>query len=154
MPLIFQDDRRRTIKIREEITFTSFSSYHLLVLTARVKSEKQAWLDSYKVAELVFFGKEADPTRMHRIYSGDFRTSGWEWTDDNKIKITYNCGTGCRATRVIGTDETLQISDRENTTILVRKIFLHSQPFVDEFEGFTGLLEAAADDKNQPSFYL
>lgn len=55
--------------------------------------------------------------RMNRIYSGDFRTSGWKWTDDNKIKITYNCGTGCRATRVISTDETLQISDKKNTTI-------------------------------------
>lgn len=55
--------------------------------------------------------------RMNRIYSGDFRTSGWEWTDDNKIKITYNCGTGCRATRVISTDETLQISDKKDTTI-------------------------------------
>lgn len=41
MPLIFEDNRKRTIKIREEITFTGFSSYYLIVLTARVKSEKQ-----------------------------------------------------------------------------------------------------------------
>lgn len=44
---------------------------------------------------------------MNRIYSGDFRTSDWKWTDDNKIKITYDCGTGCRATKIMGVDETV-----------------------------------------------
>lgn len=38
---VFEDSRKRMVKIKEEIKFTSFSSYHLIVLTARVKSEKQ-----------------------------------------------------------------------------------------------------------------
>ncbi|MBI5356009.1 hypothetical protein HZB78_00145 [Candidatus Collierbacteria bacterium] len=49
--------------------------------------------------------------RMNRIYSGDFRTSNWEWTDDNKINITYDCGTGCRATKIMGVDETVVHSE-------------------------------------------
>ena len=46
-----------------------------------------------------------------RVYSGDFRTSGWEWTNDSKIKITYNCGSGCQATKMINTNESVSIAD-------------------------------------------
>lgn len=49
--------------------------------------------------------------RMWRIYNGDFRTLGWEWTGNNKIKIFYNCGTGCKASKVIGLNESLSIAD-------------------------------------------
>lgn len=41
MQLIFEDRQRRVIKNREEIRFSSFSSFHLVVLTARARSEKQ-----------------------------------------------------------------------------------------------------------------
>ncbi|MDP2860206.1 MAG: cell wall hydrolase [bacterium] len=41
MRLIFEDKRKRVIKEKEEIKFSSFSSYHLIILTARAKSEKQ-----------------------------------------------------------------------------------------------------------------
>lgn len=41
MKLIFEDRRSRTIKTKEEIKFSSFSSYHLIIITARAKSEKQ-----------------------------------------------------------------------------------------------------------------
>ncbi|MBI3443721.1 hypothetical protein HY008_03545 [Candidatus Woesebacteria bacterium] len=49
--------------------------------------------------------------RMNRIYSGDFRSSNWKWTKDNKIEITYDCGTGCRATKIMGVDETVALSE-------------------------------------------
>ena len=41
MKLIFEDRHSRTIKTKEEIRFFSFSSYHLIIITARAKSEKQ-----------------------------------------------------------------------------------------------------------------
>ena len=41
MTLIYQDNKKRIIKGHEEIGFSSFSSFYLLVLTARVKGEKQ-----------------------------------------------------------------------------------------------------------------
>lgn len=41
MELIFADKKRRTIKGKEEIKFSSYSSYHLVVITARAKGEKQ-----------------------------------------------------------------------------------------------------------------
>lgn len=43
--------------------------------------------------------------RMHRIYTGDYRTLGWKWTEDNKIKISYNCGNACKTTRIINIDD-------------------------------------------------
>lgn len=55
--------------------------------------------------------------RMNRIYSGDFRTSNWKWTKDNKIEITYDCGTGCRATKIIGVDETVVHSENKDGLI-------------------------------------
>ncbi|MDP2860207.1 MAG: hypothetical protein Q8N98_00675 [bacterium] len=55
--------------------------------------------------------------KMYRIYTGDFRTSGWKWTDDNKIKITYDCGTGCRATKTMGVDETVVLSESKEGLI-------------------------------------
>lgn len=45
------------------------------------------------------------------VFTGDYRTLGWEWTKDNRIKILYNCGTGCKAVRVIGLDKTVLFSD-------------------------------------------
>lgn len=41
MKLIFEDRRSRTIKTKEKIKFSSFSSYHLIIITARTKNEKQ-----------------------------------------------------------------------------------------------------------------
>lgn len=55
--------------------------------------------------------------RMNRIYSGDFRTSHWKWTKDNKIEITYDCGTGCRATKMMGVDETTVHSENKEGLI-------------------------------------
>lgn len=55
--------------------------------------------------------------RMNRIYSGDFRTSNWKWTKDNKIEITYDCGTGCRATKMMGVDETTVHSENKEGLI-------------------------------------
>jgi len=41
MQLIYQDKQQKTIQGKEIITFPSFSSYHLIAITARAKSEKQ-----------------------------------------------------------------------------------------------------------------
>src|SRR3989344_5794953 len=41
MQLIFEDKQQKKIKREREITFSSFSSYHLIIITARAKSEKQ-----------------------------------------------------------------------------------------------------------------
>lgn len=41
MTLILEDKRARQIKSREEIGFSSFSSFHLVSIAARAKSEKQ-----------------------------------------------------------------------------------------------------------------
>lgn len=51
---------------------------------------------------------------MRRFYAGDFRTSGWEWTPDDKVEITYNCGTGCEGIKVMNIDETFLLSDEKN----------------------------------------
>jgi len=55
--------------------------------------------------------------KRNKIYSGSFRTSGWKWTENNRIEITHNCGTGCRATKVIGVNETLTMPDKEEGLI-------------------------------------
>lgn len=49
--------------------------------------------------------------RKDEVYKGDFRTLGWQWTDDGKIKIEWNCGTGCLASKVFGVDEQVSIAD-------------------------------------------
>lgn len=59
--------------------------------------------------ELFIMPKDGD--KEWRVFSGDFRTLGWEWTEDNRIKIFYNCGTGCRVSKVIGLDESLSVAD-------------------------------------------
>ena len=41
MKLIFEDKKKRIIRNQEEINFSSFSSFHLIVITARARSEKQ-----------------------------------------------------------------------------------------------------------------
>src|SRR3989344_1338430 len=41
MQLILEDKQKREAKAKEEISFSSFSSYHLIIITARTKSEKQ-----------------------------------------------------------------------------------------------------------------
>ncbi len=41
MQLVFEDKKKRVVKDKETVTFSSFSSYHLVEITARAKSEKQ-----------------------------------------------------------------------------------------------------------------
>ncbi len=55
--------------------------------------------------------------RMHRIFSGDYRTLGWEWTSDNSITIRYDCGTDCLATKVIGVHESASMADVQHEGI-------------------------------------
>ncbi|MBI5356010.1 cell wall hydrolase [Candidatus Collierbacteria bacterium] len=49
--------------------------------------EKQAWLDSYKTAELVFFGKEADPTDGANHFYVPSNQPKPDWADENKFTI-------------------------------------------------------------------
>lgn len=64
------------------------------------------------------FITELATDRMYRIYTGDFRTMDWKWTNDNKIKISYNCGTGCLSIRIIDLNEHVSLeSDRSGKWI-------------------------------------
>jgi len=49
-----------------------------------------------------------------KIYAGDSHTLGWEWTNNNKIKIDYDCGSGCLATKILGTNESVSITNYQN----------------------------------------
>lgn len=46
-----------------------------------------------------------------KVFSSDFRTLGWRWTSEGKIKISYNCGTSCLLSRVIDPDEYSYVND-------------------------------------------
>lgn len=52
MQLIFEDKCKRTVKRKEIIKFYSFSSYHLIAISARAKSEKQISQDTTDDEEL------------------------------------------------------------------------------------------------------
>lgn len=67
-----------------------------------------SYLDQDRYYELFVTDLTTDERR--KVFSGPPRTSGWEWTEESKIKIVYNCGTGCRATRVVRVDETVSIT--------------------------------------------
>lgn len=43
--------------------------------------------------------------KMHRIFTGDYRILDWEWTVDNQIKISYNCGNACKSIRTINVND-------------------------------------------------
>lgn len=49
-----------------------------------------------------------------KVYAGDSHTLGWEWTDDSKIKIEYDCGSGCLAIKIFNTDESVSIADYQD----------------------------------------
>ena len=48
--------------------------------------------------------------QIKNIYSGDFHTMGGKWINNNSIKISYDCGTGCLATKVIDINENVAIT--------------------------------------------
>lgn len=75
----------------------------------RATSYTGDYADTYHYYQV--FVTDLTNDRMYRIYSGDFRTSGWEWTNENKIKITYNCGTGCQAIKIMSADENVSLAD-------------------------------------------
>lgn len=39
--------------------------------------------------------------KIKKVYEGSFKTSGWEWVDDNEVLVYYGCGTECMVTFVI-----------------------------------------------------
>ena len=46
-----------------------------------------------------------------KVLSGDFRISDWKWTNDNQIKISYNCGTACRSTKIIKPHDSIVVGE-------------------------------------------
>lgn len=52
--------------------------------------------------------------KTKKIFSGDPRTSDLRWTEDNNIRIVYDCGTGCRATKIISVDDLVTYGDYAN----------------------------------------
>lgn len=70
MQLILEDKQRRVIKNREEIRFSSSSSFHLIAITARTKSRKQISKDATDDEDLVVkiddktFPKRTDTKRL------------------------------------------------------------------------------------------
>lgn len=69
----------------------------------------------YTYYQIFITNRETDETQ--RLYSSDFRTTDWKWTPSNKVKVIYNCGTGCRATKVIGVNESTAVSEEEQGMI-------------------------------------
>lgn len=69
----------------------------------------------YTYYQIFITNLETDETQ--RLYSSDFRTTDWKWTPNNKVKVVYNCGTGCRATKVIGVNESTAVSEEEQGMI-------------------------------------
>lgn len=51
---------------------------------------------------------------VKRIWTGDFRTLDWNWEKDNKIEVKYDCGSGCQATKILNTDESVSIADYQD----------------------------------------
>lgn len=39
--------------------------------------------------------------KEEKVYSGNYRTLGWEWTDTGQIKVSYNCGTNCLLSKIV-----------------------------------------------------
>lgn len=75
----------------------------------RIDSFSGDYADRYNYYQL--FVTDLRTYEENKIYSSDFRTSDWKWTADNKIEITYDCGTGCRATKIASVDETIVHSE-------------------------------------------
>ena len=69
-------------------------------------------VDYYNYYQL--FIRNLKTGHVTKLFSGDFRTADWKWTPNDKITITYNCGTGCRAIKTIMPDEVTLISDDIN----------------------------------------
>ncbi|MBI3559345.1 hypothetical protein HY085_03020, partial [Candidatus Gottesmanbacteria bacterium] len=39
--------------------------------------------------------------KEEKVYSGNYRTLGWEWTDTDQIKVSYDCGTSCLLSKIV-----------------------------------------------------
>lgn len=112
-------------QVSQTLSPTPFNKYQRLLLWSSQVSPNNLYLatsytgdykDRYHYYQV--FITEVSTDRMHRIYTGDYRTLGWEWTKDNKVKISYNCGTGCKSTRIIDVDEHVSLrSDRSDKWI-------------------------------------
>lgn len=78
----------------------------------RIDSFSGNYSDRYNYYQIFVTNLQAN--EIKRLYSGDFRTTDWKWTPDNKVKVVYNCGTGCRASKIIGMNEHISLADDED----------------------------------------
>lgn len=136
---MFEDKEKRVIKDREKIRFPMkkislvitflIVGLILIVSSKNLGDESSKHVSSYispnglyrgdlyrgtyanKDRYYEFFVTDLKDDIKRKVFSGTPRTSDISWTEDNGIEITYNCGTGCRATKIIDTDEYLAISD-------------------------------------------
>lgn len=65
------------------------------------------YMDRYHYYQL--FITDLTNDRMHRVYTGDYRTLDWKWTEENKLKISYNCGNACKSTRIIDVNNSVSM---------------------------------------------
>lgn len=104
----------------EKTTYAQNPLYYLSSETSpnglyRIDSFSGDYSDRYNYYQIFVTNLETDKTK--RLYSSDFRTTDWKWTPDNKVKVTYNCGTGCKATKIIGVDQRIAISEEKQGMI-------------------------------------
>lgn len=52
-----------------------------------------------------------DGNKEWKIFSGDYKTLGWEWKTDKDIQIDWNCGSGCVASKNVKTNTYVSIAD-------------------------------------------
>lgn len=100
----------------EKTTYAQNPLYYLRSETSpngmyRIDSFSGDYSDRYNYYQIFVINLKTDETK--RLYSSDFRTTDWMWTADNKVKVVYNCGTGCRASKIIGVNEHIAIADYE-----------------------------------------
>lgn len=84
--------KRKVIFNRSWIEYLQFSeSKDMLGFYYEHNDFPKAWQDTSLVIMDIPSGN------FKEIYSGDYRTSEWEWFDDNHVLVHYNCGTECNA---------------------------------------------------------
>lgn len=84
----------------------------------RIDSFSGDYSDRYNYYQIFVTNLKTDETK--RLYGSDFKTTDWKWTPDNKLKVVYNCGTGCRAWKIISLNENISIADYETDGMNVR----------------------------------
>lgn len=90
MQLIFEDKRKKVIREKEQINFLSFSSYHLIAISARVKSEKQLGENALDGEDLTIqIGTDRTFPKLNSERLKDFPTAFSGGRQHNLLKTVY-----------------------------------------------------------------